>query len=86
MSYHSNRTNRRLHFIGVTLALLQLLRTIFFSFGLVNLMMVPLLFGIFALSGHYFFEKRFLPLKYGVPGFASDLKMCFEIATGKRAF
>lgn len=86
MSFHSNRANRRMHFIGVALSILQLLRTIFFSFSIFNLMLSPLILVCFATSGHYFFEGYFLPPEYLGLGFKSDLKMCYEIATGKRPF
>ena len=54
---HSNRTNRRLHIIGTTLALLQIIRSVLFLqfFGIIY----GLIIG-YALAwiGHFFFEKN----------------------------
>jgi hypothetical protein len=87
MSQHSNRTNRRLHFIGTVLALLQLLRTIFFSFNISNLIFALVIGYGFAWIGHYFFEKN-KPATFQYPwlSFQGDMRLFKEIATGQRAF
>ncbi len=43
MKEHSNRTNRRLHFIGTTLSLLSLIIILFF--GLFKFLYAPLILG-----------------------------------------
>lgn len=55
LAQHSDQTNRRLHFIGTLLAFLQLIRTIFFSFSLFGLLMVPLIGYGCAWVGHFYF-------------------------------
>lgn len=54
LSQHSNRTNRRLHFIGFCLAILQILRTIFF-FSIGNLLLIPVCMFTLGYIGHFFF-------------------------------
>ena len=58
MSQHSNRTNRRLHFVGTVLALLQLLRTIIFTFNITGILLSLIVGYGFAWVGHFFFEKN----------------------------
>ena len=58
LSQHSNRTCRRLHVIGTLLALLQLLRTLFFTFSFANLFLVLAIGYGFAWVGHFVFEKN----------------------------
>jgi len=55
LSQHSNRTCRRLHFIGTLLAFIQLVFTIFISFSVFHLIMVPLIGYGFSWTGHFFF-------------------------------
>ena len=83
MSQHSNRTNRRLHFIGSILALLQLLRTILFSFTISNFLMALVIGYGFAWVGHFFFEKnKPATFKYPWLSFQGDMRLLKEIATG----
>lgn len=87
LSQHSNRTCRRLHVIGTFFALLQLLRTILFSFNLTNLFLVILIGYGFAWVGHYVFEKnKPATFKYPLLSFLGDLKLFKETITGARAF
>lgn len=58
LSQHSNRTCRRLHFIGTILAIFQLIRTIFFAFNIANFFLVLVIGYGFAWVGHFFFEKN----------------------------
>ena len=83
MSQHSNRINRRLHFIGSILALLQLLRTILFSFTFSNFLMVLVIGYGFAWVGHFFVEKN-KPATYKYPWLSlqGDMRLLKEIATG----
>jgi hypothetical protein len=83
MSQHSNRINRRLHFIGSILALLQLLRTILFSFTFSNFLMVLVIGYGFAWVGHFFFEKnKPATFKYPWLSLQGDMRLLKEIATG----
>lgn len=58
LSQHSNRTCRRLHFIGTILAIFQLIRTIFFALNIANFFLVLVIGYGFAWVGHFFFEKN----------------------------
>jgi len=76
MSQHQNATCRRLHFIGLTLAIIQLLRTILFAFNLGNLLLVFVIgYGI-SWIGHFFFEKN-VPATFKYPwlSFRGDLRL-----------
>jgi len=76
ISQHSNRTNRRLHFIGTILALLQLLRTIFFTFTITNLLFTFVIGYGFAWVGHFFFEKnKPATFKYPWLSFQGDMRL-----------
>lgn len=87
LSQHSNRTCRRLHVIGTFFSLLQLLRTILFSFNLTNLFLVLLIGYGFAWVGHYIFEKnKPATFKYPRLSFLGDLRLFKETITGARAF
>jgi hypothetical protein len=86
LSQHSNRICRRLHVIGTSFALLQLLRTIFFSFNLTNLFLVLLIGYGFAWVGHSFFEKKPATFKYPWLSFQGDLRLYKETITGQRPF
>ena len=72
---HSNRTNRRLHIIGTTLALLQIIRSVLFLqfFGIIY----GLIIG-YALAwiGHFFFEKnKPATFKYPLFSLRGDIRM-----------
>ena len=73
VSQHLNRTNRDLHFIGITLALLCLsLVPISYWF----LLLPPILGYGFAWAGHFFFEKnRPATFQYPVWSLMGDFKM-----------
>lgn len=58
LSQHSNRTCRRLHFIGTILAIFKLIRTIFFALNIANFFLVLVIGYGFAWVGHFFFEKN----------------------------
>lgn len=86
LSEHSNRTCRRLHFIGSTLVLATLLWIVLTA----NWLMVWLLpvtgYG-FAWIGHFFFEKN-RPATFTYPwySFLGDWVMFKDILTGKIRF
>ncbi len=73
--------------IGTFFSLLQLLRTILFSFNLTNLFLVLLIGYGFAWVGHYVFEKnKPATFKYPWLSFQGDLRLFKETITGARAF
>ncbi|MDX1958858.1 MAG: Mpo1-like protein [Leptospiraceae bacterium] len=83
---HSNRTCRRLHFVGSSLVLILLVRY-FFTFDYMNLILIPIVGYGFAWVGHFFFEKnKPATFQYPVYSLIGDWKMYFEILTGKIKF
>jgi hypothetical protein len=86
LTEHSNRTCRRLHFVGTSLALVCLVTLIvtrdplWFLYGL--------LCGYgFAWVGHFAFERnRPASFKQPLYSFMGDWKMWLQILTGKIAF
>ena len=86
LTEHSNRTNRRLHFIGSSAALLVA------GVGLVTLqpwLILPaLVIGYaFAWVGHFFFEhNKPATFKYPWASFKGDWRMWRDIATGRIPF
>ncbi|MEH6419445.1 DUF962 domain-containing protein [Pseudomonas sp. CGJS7] len=86
LSEHSNRTSRRLHFIG-SCGVLAL-----FALAVLQarpwLLLAALLCGYgFAWVGHFFFEKnRPATFKYPFYSFAGDWVMFKDILTGKIKF
>ena len=86
LSEHSNRTNRRLHFIGTTLgiaALLHALSTLNFWWLLAGVVIGY----AFAWVGHFFVEKN-RPATFTHPlySFMGDWAMWKDILTGKIRF
>ncbi|HET7772265.1 MAG TPA: DUF962 domain-containing protein [Burkholderiaceae bacterium] len=86
LSEHSNRTCRRLHFVGSSLALLIA------AAGLWRGQPVYLLYALlcgyaFAWIGHFVFEKN-KPASFKQPlySFMGDWRMWFQILTGKIRF
>jgi len=80
---HANRTSRRLHVVGTTLAVAQLL--LVFLTGNPWLLLSGLLTG-YALAwvGHYFFEKN-TPATFKYPLFSlrGDFAMARDVFTGR---
>jgi hypothetical protein len=86
LSEHSNRTCRRLHFIGSALVLVTLGYSIFTSSWLM-LAALPVIGYGFAWVGHFFFEKnRPATFTYPLYSFAGDWVMFKNILTGKLRF
>ncbi len=86
LSEHSNRTSRRLHFVGTSLGLFWL------AAAIVTLNPWFLLGGLvsgyaFAWAGHFFFEKN-RPATFSYPfySFAGDWVMWSEMLRGKIKF
>jgi hypothetical protein len=83
LSEHSNRTCRRLHFIGTTIAVALLLATVVTQTWW--LVVVALVQGYtFAWIGHFFFEHN-KPATFTYPwlSFLGDWRMWWEILTNK---
>jgi hypothetical protein len=86
LSEHLNRTSRRLHFVGTSLALLLLLVTIIS--GKWWLLLLALVQGYaWAWVGHFFFEHN-KPATFHYPrlSFIGDWRMWWEMLTGKIPF
>ncbi len=86
LSEHSDRTCRRLHFVGSSLGLLLALAAI--VTGKLGLIAVALLVGYgFAWVGHFVFEHN-KPASFKQPWFSyrGDWKMWWQILTGKIPF
>ena len=86
LSQHSNRTSRRLHFVGTTLALALLVTAVVMK--LWWLIAVAFLQG-YALAwiGHFFFEHN-KPATFDYPWFSflSDWRLWWEMLTGRIRF
>ena len=83
---HSNRTSRRLHFIGSCGVLALLAKAI--ASGNAWWALAALFCGYgFAWVGHFFFEKnRPATFKYPLWSLMGDWRMFFETISGKRRF
>ncbi|KAL6076569.1 DUF962 domain-containing protein [Balamuthia mandrillaris] len=86
MKEHSDRTNRRLHFVGTTLAMAVLL--VVLLTGNYQLLFLPLLCGYgFAWVGHFFFEKnKPATFKHPLYSLRGDFHMWWHIVTGRLPF
>lgn len=86
LSEHLNRTSRRLHFIGSTLAVVLLVVGV--VTGVWWLLLLAFIEAYtFAWVGHFFFEKnRPATFKHPLKSFAGDWRMWWEILTGKIPF
>ena len=83
LAEHSDRTTRRLHFLGLLLALVCLVMLIATGHW-VWLLLVFVCGYSFAWIGHYFFEKN-QPASFRQPlySFMGDWKMFWQMLTGK---
>lgn len=86
LSEHSNRTSRRLHFVGTTTALALLVT----AFATQMWWLVAVAFAqvyAFAWVGHFFFEHN-KPATFVFPwlSFLGDWRMWWEILSGKIRF
>ena len=86
LSEHSNRTSRRLHFVGSCLAL-ALAATALVQRNAWWLLAALVAGYAFAWVGHFFFEKnRPATFKHPFYSFAGDWVMFKDILTGRIAF
>jgi hypothetical protein len=86
LSEHSNRTSRRLHFVGTSLGLVWLAAAILTLNGW--FLLAGLVSGYaFAWVGHFYFEKN-RPATFSYPfySFAGDWVMWSEILRGRIKF
>jgi len=85
ISEHANRTSRRLHVTGTSLALLCLVCGFVFDRRL--LLAVPVLGYGFAWLGHYAFEHN-RPATFSHPLYSllGDLRLFWEVVSGRRGF
>jgi hypothetical protein len=86
LSEHANRTSRRLHFIGTSIALTLLIAAL--ASQIWWLFAVALVQGYaFAWVGHFFFEHN-KPATFKYPGFSfmGDWRLWWEILSGKLRF
>ena len=83
LSQHSNPTNRKLHFIGTTLSIINLLLFLYYL-NFIYLAYAPVCGYSFAWIGHFFFEKN-KPATFTYPFYSllGDFIMFFSIITGR---
>jgi len=83
---HANRTSRRLHFVGTSVAIVLLLTAVWTRAWW--LVVVALLEGYaFAWVGHFFFERnRPATFRYPILSLMGDWRLWWDIATGRIAF
>ncbi len=86
LSEHSNRTCRRLHFVGTLLVIVTAFYSVLVGSYLLLLLLPVIGYG-FAWTGHFFFEKN-VPATFTYPGYslAGDFVMFKDILTGKIRF
>nr|HET7859985.1 DUF962 domain-containing protein [Caldimonas sp.] len=86
LSEHANRTSRRLHFVGSSIALVLLALAAWT--GSWWLVVVALLEGYaFAWVGHFFFEhNKPATFKYPLLSFMGDWRLWWDIVRGRIAF
>lgn len=86
LSEHANRTSRRLHFVGTSIAVVLLGSAIATQSW--ALIVIALVQGYaFAWVGHFFFEhNRPATFKYPRLSFMGDWRLWWDILTGKREF
>lgn len=86
LSQHANRTCRRLHFVGTTLAIGSLATSVLKQ-SPAYLLLAVVSGYFFAWVGHFFFEKnKPATFKYPLYSLICDFKMYKDIATGKIKF
>ena len=86
LSEHANRTSRRLHFTGTTVALALIIAAAVTQKWW--LLAIALVQGYaFAWIGHYFFEHN-KPATFKYPGFSlmGDWRLWWDVLTGRQPF
>jgi hypothetical protein len=87
LSEHSDRTCRRLHFIGSTLVIAEIIAIAVGWLPLLFLWAVPVTGYGFAWVGHFFFEhNKPATFQYPLKSFLGDWVMYGEILSGKIRF
>ena len=83
LTEHSNKTSRRLLFIGTALVFVEAICLTYFDAW--NLWFIlPITGYLFAWIGHFFFEKnKPATFKYPLWSLASDFRLFFEILSGR---
>ena len=86
LNEHANRTSRRLHFVGSSIALALLVAAA--ATQQWWLLAAALVAGYaFAWVGHFFFERnRPATFKYPLLSFMGDWRLWWDIVTGRIAF
>jgi hypothetical protein len=86
LSEHANRTSRRLHFVGSSIAIALLVAAAATQHWW--LLAVALVEGYgFAWVGHFFFERnRPATFKHPLLSFMGDWRLWWDIVTGRIAF
>jgi hypothetical protein len=86
LSEHANRTSRRLHFVGTSIAIVLLGAAL--ATGLWWLIAAALVAGYaFAWVGHFFFEhNRPATFKYPLLSLLGDWRLWWDIVSGRIAF
>lgn len=86
LSEHSDRTCRRLHFIGTSLVIVTALAAAF-SGKFALLWLLPLIGYGFAWVGHFFFEhNRPATFRYPFYSLIGDFRMFADMLTGRIRF
>jgi hypothetical protein len=86
LTEHSDRSCRRLHFIGTALVILILIVAVF-SDRYALLWLLPVLGYSFAWAGHFFFEKnRPATFRYPLYSLIGDFVMFRDILVGRIRF
>lgn len=86
LAEHENRTSRRLHVVGTTLALALLLFALLTQRWALILLAIVVGYA-FAWIGHFFFEKnRPATFKHPLYSLMGDWRLWFETLTGRIAF
>lgn len=83
---HKNDTSRRLHVVGTSSAAALLALAAAQRSGK-TLALVPIVGYGLAWIGHFYFEKnKPATFKYPLYSLRADLRMCYEVLSGKRPF
>lgn len=86
LAEHSNRTSRRLHFVGTTLSFACVIAAVVTRNPWLVLPALLIGYG-FAWVGHFFFEhNKPATFKYPWLSYKGDMRMWWQILTGKIRF
>ena len=85
LALHQNKTCRRLHLLGMAVALVIFVAALFTSYWMWSVF-APVLVYPFAWTGHLVFEKN-TPATWSNPGYSvlADLRMTWDIIRGRIA-